>query len=178
MIASRRARMSCVRMAGATVGLTVWITGVHVIAQVIGDEAEMERLQTKAEDAMAVGDPDGAAMSAGKAALMAAQLAKRQRSQAAAQWYRGAEALFRAQEHAYRAQALFQRAGGQLPASSGVCGSLAMAKQQIGKAENLLVDAVPSKNAPMSSDNGPKLYAVAVEWVGTIDGQIAELQCR
>ena len=46
-------------------------------------------------------------MNIGKAALMASQLARRQKDVGRAQWYRGAESLFRAQEHSYRAQALF-----------------------------------------------------------------------
>ena len=47
-------------------------------AQVMGDEAELDRLRIKAEDAMANDDPEGAAMSMGRAALMTVHLAKRE----------------------------------------------------------------------------------------------------
>src|SRR5205085_722255 len=120
-----------------------WFCESVAFGQVMGEEAELERLQHKAEEAMANEDADGAAMNIGKAALMAGQLASRQKDAGRMQWYRGAESLFRAQEHTYRAQALFVRAGAQLPASSGVCGSMHLAKQSLGKAVTLLVDADP-----------------------------------
>ena len=49
----------------------VWHTGVTGWSQVVGDEAELDRLKTKAEDAMANDDPEAAAMNMGRAALMA-----------------------------------------------------------------------------------------------------------
>src|SRR5690606_11439651 len=45
-------------------------------AQVMGEEAELDRLRAKAEEAMGNDDAESAAMSMGRAALMAAQLAK------------------------------------------------------------------------------------------------------
>jgi hypothetical protein len=139
--------------------------------QVMGEEAELERLQNKAEEAMANDDADGAAMNIGKAALMAGQLANRQKDAGLSQWYRGAESLFRAQEHTYRAQALFVRAGGQLPASSGVCGSMKLAKQSLGKAVTLLVDADPGDGRLQN------LHTIATEWIKTIDGMTADFHC-
>ena len=141
------------------------------LAQVMGEEAELERLQQKAEEAITNDDADGAAMNMGKAALMAGQLASRQKDAGRMQWYRGAESLFRAQEHTYRAQALFVRAGGQLPASSGVCGSMTLAKQSLGKAVTLLVDADPGDGRLQN------LHTIATEWVKTIDGMAADFQC-
>jgi hypothetical protein len=47
-----------------------------VAAQVIGNEAAMDRLREKAEEATANDDPEGAAMNMGRAALMAKLLAK------------------------------------------------------------------------------------------------------
>jgi hypothetical protein len=141
-------------------------------AQVIGDEAEMERLHAKADEAIANGDADGAAMNMGKAALMAAQLAKRQDDKAKAHWYQGVEALFRAQEHAYRAQALFERAGGQVPASTGVCGSIRLAKQHLDKSMTLLLDA---GYTPPRTHN---YQAAAFQWVKTLDGLNADFQCE
>jgi hypothetical protein len=139
--------------------------------QVMGEEAELERLQNKAEEAMANDDADGAAMNIGKAALLAGQLANRQKDAGRSQWYRGAESLFRAQEHTYRAQALFVRAGGQLPASSGVCGSMKLAKQSLGKAVTLLVDADPGDGRLQN------LHTIATEWIKTIDGMMADFHC-
>ena len=146
-----------------------WYCAGAVFAQVMGEEAEMDRLQTRAEEAMANGDPDGAAMNMGKAALMASQLAKRQASAGPSQWFRGAEAFFRAQEQAYRALALFQRAGGQPPASSGVCGSMRLAKEHLDKSVALLVDAAPRDG---------RLQSSAAEWMKTLEGMNADFQCR
>jgi hypothetical protein len=145
-----------------------WYCAGAVFAQVMGEEAEMDRLQNRAEEAIANGDPDGAAMNMGKAALMASQLAKR-RDAAQSQFLHGAEALFRAQEQAYRALALFQRAGGQPPASSGVCGSMRLAKEHLDKSIALLVDAAPRDG---------RLQSSAAEWIKTVDGMNADFQCR
>ena len=146
-----------------------WYCAGAVFAQVMGEEAEMDRLKTRADESMANGDPDGAAMNMGKAALMASQLAKRQANAGQSQWLRGAEALFRAQEQAYRALALFQRAGGQPPASSGVCGSMRLAKEHLDKSVTLLVDAAPRDGHLQSS---------AAEWIKTLEGMNADFQCR
>lgn len=146
-------------------------------AQVIGERAEMERLRIKAEDAIANGDADGAAMNSGKAALMAAQLAKQQADEAAAGWYRGAEALFRAQEHAYRALALFQRAGGQPPASTGVCQSIRLARQQIQKAAEWVGKGDPASAGTGPANQGGLFSSTAAEWVKTIDGMTEDFQC-
>lgn len=156
---------------GAVLALHVVALQSLVLAQVISDEAELERLQSRAEEAIANGDADGAAMNSGKAALMAAQLAGRKKDAGQAQWFRGAEALFRAQEQAYRAQALFIRAGGQPPASSGVCGSMKLAKQYLDKALTLLVDADPAESRLQS------FQAIAADWVKTLDGMKADFQC-
>jgi hypothetical protein len=151
--------------------VVAWTLISIAFGQVMGEEAELERLQHKAEEAMANDDADGAAMNIGKAALMAGQLANRQKDAGRSQWYRGAESLFRAQEHTYRAQALFVRAGGQLPASSGVCGSMKLAKQSLGKAVTLLVDADPGDGRLQN------LHTIATEWIKTIDGMTADFQC-
>jgi hypothetical protein len=146
-----------------------WYCAGAVFAQVMGEEAEMDRLQTRAEESIANADPDGAAMNMGKAALMASQLAKRRTNAGQSQWFHGAEALFRAQEQAYRALALFQRAGGQPPASSGVCGSMRLAKEHLDKAVALLVDAAPRDG---------RLQATAAEWIKTLEGMQGDFQCQ
>jgi hypothetical protein len=164
----RNLRLAVIVMMSMT---AAWTLVSVAFSQVMGEEAELERLQNKAEEAMANDDADGAAMNIGKAALMAGQLANRQKDVGRGQWYRGAESLFRAQEHTYRAQALFVRAGGQLPASSGVCGSMKLAKQSLGKAVVLLVDADPGDGRLQH------LHTIATDWVKTIDGMTADFQC-
>ncbi|MGH7250393.1 MAG: hypothetical protein ACREIK_00885 [Nitrospiraceae bacterium] len=164
----------CVHM----IAMMAWIAGAGVAAQTVGDEAEMERLQSRAEESIANGDADGAAMSSGKAALMASQLAARQQNQADIRFYRGAEALFRAQEHAYRALALFQRAGGQPPASSGVCGTMRLARHSLREAMELLADQSPASVESGRSEQAHRLYASAETWGKTIDGLNGDFQCR
>jgi len=158
-------------------GTLVWIAGAWALAQTIGDEAEMERLQSRAEQAIANGDADDAAMSSGKAALMASQLAARQQDQAIIQFYRGAEALFRAQEHAYRALALFQRAGGQPPASSGVCGTMRLARQYVRDSMRLLEEKASASIETGRLQQTHHLHAGAADWVKTIEGMSADFQC-
>ena len=117
---------------GCTISAITWSPAGPGWTQTIGEEAELGRLQVKAEDAMASDDPEGAAMAMGRAAMMAKRLSLVTRNDGtSARLYQGAESLFRSQEHGYRAMALFRRAGGQLPASSGVCGSLALAQGSV-----------------------------------------------
>lgn len=141
-------------------------------AQVLGEKAEMGRLQAKAEDAMANDDPDGAAMAMGRAALMAAQLGKKETG-VAAQVYRAQEALFRSQEHVYRAVALFRRAGGQLPASSGVCGSLSLAQSTLHHA----VDTVPAASSQPVASDVARLHEAVDNWATVIEALITDYQC-
>jgi len=148
-----------------------------VHAQVVGEHAELERLRVKADDAIANGDPDGAAMNSGKAALMAAQLAKREGDNATGDWYRGAEALFRSQEHGYRALALFQRAGGNPPASTGVCQSLRLADQEGQKAKNWFAKrGLPAVDATTTTAD-PSLSSIATEWNRTVMEMRTDFQC-
>lgn len=145
-------------------------------AQVMGDEAEMGRLRVKGEDAIANDDPDGAAMMMGRAALMAAQLAKKQDSGNVGV-YQGLESLFRSQEHTYRAMALFRRAGGQLPASSGVCGSLALADGSLRHALELTAASPsPGRSARMVEETN-QLRESADNWSTVIASMIVEYQC-
>ncbi|MEK6532380.1 MAG: hypothetical protein AABZ52_00690, partial [Nitrospirota bacterium] len=70
---------SSFRIGGLTALLLTGLTMSPILsdAQVVGDEAELGRLQSKAEDAIGNDDADGAAMMMGRAALLAAQLGKR-----------------------------------------------------------------------------------------------------
>lgn len=158
------------------VGIFVWHTGAVCWSQVVGDEAEMDRLKAKAEEAMANDDPEGAAVSVGRAALMAKQLAMKHKDAiSVARVYQGAETLFRSQEHAYRAMALFRRAGGQLPASSGVCGSLALAQGNVHQATSLLGQD-GTLTGPLA-ERAIHLRATVEDWVTVIASMISEYQC-
>jgi hypothetical protein len=156
----------------AVFAVTNILYALPLFAQIVGDQAELERLEARAEEAMANGDADGASLNIGKAALMAGELARRHADSEQAVAYRATEHLLRAQEHAYRALALFHRAGGQPPASSGVCGSLVQAHQSLSHALQLLTT---SPQPP--SSRVPRLEASAKEWTGTLNGLGQDFQC-
>jgi len=149
------------------------------LAQVVGPEAELERLRTKAEEAVANDDPDGAALNMGRAALLARQLGRAHKEDLATlTLYQGAEPLFRSQEHGYRAMALFRRAGGQLPASSGVCGSLSLAQSSVQQAISQLKLVVEGNNvaAPLI-ERAKRLRDNADDWVIVVASMITDYQC-
>lgn len=138
----------------------------------------MDRLYAKAEDAIANGDAESAAMNMGRAALMASQLQKRETHPLRQRYLRGSESLFRGQEHAYRALALFRRAGGQLPASSGVCGSLRLAQSSVDQA--ILELGVTSPTGEAESALSQRLVhqrAAADEWVTVVAAMQSDFQC-
>jgi len=147
-------------------------------SQVLGETAEMDRLRAKAEEAIGNDDPDGAALSMGRAALLAQQLSKSHRDDAAAATiYLAAEPLFRSQEHGYRAMALFRRAGGQLPASSGVCGSLALAQASVQQALSLLVPVSDKDVPPSLKERRKRFREAADDWVIVVASMITDYQC-
>lgn len=146
-------------------------------AQVMGEEAELDRLRAKAEDAMGNDDAETAAMSMGRAALMAAQLAKRQTESATRQTFNAAEHLYRSQEHGYRAVALFRRAGGELPASAGVCGSLQLAQLELRHAQDALSapDVTEEKNT--ASPRRKAAQQGMEDWSIVLDSMQGEFRC-
>jgi len=77
-------------LVGVLTGAIISMASSWVLAQTVGDVAEMERLQSRAEEAIANGDAESASMNIGKAALMASQLAKREGESAKAHLYLGA----------------------------------------------------------------------------------------
>jgi hypothetical protein len=144
---------------------------------VASDAAEMDRLREKAEEAIADDDPEGVAMNMGRAALKAKLLTKTHHEDVAAvRMFHGAEALFRSQELGYRAMALFRRVGGQLPASSGVCGSLALAHSSVQQKVSTLdyEDNVPGPLAARAI----QLLEEATDWVTVFDSMIVDYQCQ
>lgn len=165
----------CLAFICSSVGTEVLTIGSSH-AQVISDAAELERLRVKAEDAIGSDDPEGAAMNMGRAALMAKRLGQLNHDNAdAVRLYRGAESLFRSQEHGYRAMALFRRAGGQLPASSGVCGSLAMAQ---GSLQHAVTDLTLDTSTPAPlSERAKRWRATADDWHTVLGSMITDYQC-
>lgn len=140
-------------------------------AQHTGNQAELLRLRDNAEEAMAMGDPHGAALNCGKAALMAALMAKEESQPSPQAHFKSLEALLRTQENVYRAIALFQQSGEQLPASSGVCGSLSLASTQQKKAETFL----PS--SPSDDHLFQNLPIDLLEWGETIEELQTDFMC-
>lgn len=157
-------------------GVTL-VTASLAAAQVIGNEAEMDRLRVKAEEAIGNEDPEGAAMNMGRAALMANVLAKTHHGDdSAVRLFQGAEQLFRSQEHSYRAMALFRRAGGQLPASSGVCGSLSLAQNSLQQSLATLKIEIPGPS-PLAA-KALQFREAATDWETVVDSMITDYQCR
>lgn len=159
------------------VGAVTFLAGT-ASAQLTGPEAEMDRLRAKAEEAISNDDPDGAALNMGRAALMAKQLGKLHKDDSGAgTLYQGAEPLFRSQEHAYRAMALFRRAGGQLPASSGVCGSLALAQGAVQQSLAILGPLTETPPPPPLASKAAQLRSAADDWVTVVASMITDYQC-
>ncbi len=161
-----------------TLALTLVVClAVTVQAQVMGEEAELDRLRVKAEEAMGNDDAEGAAMSMGRAALMAAQLSKRQTEPASRQTFKATEHLYRSQEHGYRALALFRRAGGELPASAGVCGSLQMAQLELRHAHDTLSrpEATEEKNTAFPRRKAAQQSME--DWSIVLDSMQGEFRC-
>ena len=175
IVLPRRVPKWTVNLMGCTIVALSWFAGVGW-PQTIGDEAELERLRVKAEDAIANDDPEGAAMAMGRAAMMAKRLSLvNQNDGVSTRFYQGAESLFRSQEHGYRAMALFRRAGGQLPASSGVCGSLALAQ---GSIQHALTDLAAGTPPPDTLAERVKHWRESADdWVTVVAAMITDYQC-
>ena len=145
-------------------------------AQVIGEQAEMQRLEHQANDLIANGDPHGAAQSIGKAAMMAGILAKQEADQNLKVMFTGVEALFRTQENGYRAIALFEQAGGQPPAPKGACQLLKLA-QQHGKATQKHFSKVQLSNQSESNLTVQDYLPKSKEWIDIIQELWADFDC-
>ena len=133
-------------------------------------ERELSRLQANADDAMAQSDPQGAANSIGRAALLASQLAKQ--SDATQPTYRIMVDLFRTQEQVYRAMALFQQSGERTPVSSGICSLLSLGRQH---ADRALENNTP---APEERALDEPLRRQTMEWLEIVQELQQEWACR
>ena len=145
-------------------------------AQVLGEKAELVRLEEKAEDAIAQGDPNGAALNIGKAALMASLLAEKETDLQTRQIYNGAEALFRAQENGYRALALFEQAGGELPPPSGVCQLVGLA-QQNGNIATKRFGEITLPAETMAGNLHARLNTKTTEWLQILEELRTDFSC-
>ncbi|GJL57447.1 MAG: hypothetical protein NPIRA03_03040 [Nitrospirales bacterium] len=141
-----------------------------------GELGEMDRLEQQAENAIANGDPEGAALSIGKAALMAKILAQKEELQPTRSLYQAAETLFRGQEQGYRAFALFERAGGQPPASRGVCQYLSHADEKVKQSQKDL-RALPDFTNESLRDRQYRHIGKTEEWEQLLRGLEQDLLC-
>ncbi|MCA9419450.1 MAG: hypothetical protein KC592_00425 [Nitrospira sp.] len=147
------------------------------LTQVTGEVGEMDRLEQKAEDAIANGDPEGAALSIGKAALMANLLAQKEDvTRQIRLLYQAADTLFRGQEQGYRALALFERAGGQPPASQGVCQYLSQAADKVKQSQNDLKALADFTNESFR-ERQQRHIGKTQEWEGLLQGLQEDLSC-
>ena len=150
--------------------------GESGFTQVVGEIGEMDRLEQRAEDAMANGDPEGAAQSIGKAALMAALIGQKEETHNSRLLYQAAESLFRGQEEGYRAIALFERAGGQPPASQGVCQYLFHAAEIVKESGNDL-KALRDFNNESLRLHQQRYIARTKEWEDLLHGLQQDFFC-
>lgn len=141
-----------------------------------GEPGEMDRLEHQAENAIANGDPEGAALSIGKAALMAKILAQKEEHQHTRSLYQAAETLFRGQEQGYRAFALFERAGGQPPASRGVCQYLSHADEKVKQSQKDL-RVLPDFTNESLRDRRYRHIGKTEEWEQLLRGLKQDLLC-
>ncbi len=149
-----------------------------VMGQEMGAEPEMSRLEQRAEALIAQGDPEGASLSIGKAAMMATELEKQVSGKARGTFYRALQKLFRAQEQVFRALALFERGGGTPPASPALCLEFIQAQRKIEEARRLFQSQdlnVPEGSIAMRVQ---KRLTTIEEWQETVRTLRDDLDCR
>ena len=142
------------------------------IAQLIGDDANLAHLEQQAEELIAQGDPHGAALSSGKAALLAAQIAKQTADQVNTHYYHAMSQLLRTQETVYRAVGLFQQSGERIPASSGVCDLLTLGMQHNDEAQRVI-----TTDSVRSSTQNSTLQTRVREWMEIVQELQQEWDC-
>ncbi len=153
----------------------IWGGEEIALTQVLGELGEMDRLEQRAGEAIANGDPEGAALSIGKAALMAGLLAQKEEKDNVRNLYETTETLFRGQETGFRALALFERAGGQPPASPGICQFLSQALKMVNTSEHNY--AILHANDESLKSRQQQYLARSREWSGVFKGLSNDLGC-
>ena len=83
----------------------------------------------------------------------------------------------RSQEHGYRAVALFRRAGGELPASAGVCGSLQLAELELHHAQTTLDQSNQAEKTDSLSPRLKALHQTTDDWTIVLGSMQAEFHC-
>ena len=139
------------------------LSSTHSLAQLIGEQAEMNRLEQQADNLAAQDDPEGAALAIGKAAMMADILTKDSQESSAKKIFKAASSVYRAQELGLRALALFERAGGQPPAPAGVCHYLVQGNKKLRSSQELLLNIPVMKEAEMK-ERGEHFLEKNKEW--------------
>ncbi len=153
------------------------ISQAPLFAQLTGELAEMTRLEQQADDLIANGDPNGAALAIGKAAMMAGILAKQETQTNLKSAYMGTEDLFRMKENGYRAIALFEQAGGQPPAPGGACQLLSLANQHAKKANHILTNIHSTSES--ETIHLPQHYtSLSQEWIQIIQELQIDFSCE
>ncbi len=171
MHSSQRASKEGVAWTGAITLLAFVLCISSSPVQATNGNREILQIQAQAEDAMAQGDPQGAAITIGRAALLASQISRQQTPQPDQPPYRLMADLFRTQEQAYRALALFQQSGEQTPVSSGICTLLSLGQQHANQAL-----AHHSATATGEAFHEP-LHSQTLEWLGIIQELQKEWNC-
>jgi len=131
---------------------------INILAMTEADYRTLNSYQEQAEQLMGQGDPNGAALTIGKAALLASQIIKGPPKGESGRLEDLLASFYRTQEHAYRAIALFQQSGSQPPASSGVCQTLAQSSTQYSRTTTIL-KSLPSREIVL-----PTLHQQLKEW--------------
>jgi hypothetical protein len=74
--------------------------------------------------------------------------------------------------------ALFRRAGNQLPASSGVCGSLALAQSTLTHADKSIGELPVTAPTKQLSDEATQLKESTENWHTVVESMVVDYQCR
>ena len=144
--------------------------------QVIGEVAELDRLEQQAEEAMAQGDSQGAALSIGKAALMSSILVKQGHQKPSAELWKAAGQLFRGQEDTYRALALFEQAGGTPPPPGGVCQALRHSLENIQQVQGKLHGLRNHQDFTIA-ERAKRYWDSTQDWKSLIPELIQDISC-
>jgi hypothetical protein len=145
-------------------------------AQLIGEVAEMDRLEQRAQELTAQGDPEGASQTFGKAAMMADILQKDAHDPSTQAVFQATSLFHRAQEQGLRAVALFERTGGQPPAPPGVCHFLVDSTQKLEKTHDQL-EQISDISQDDLQERRRNLLRQAQEWTDLFQGLQEDFSC-
>lgn len=144
--------------------------------QVLGEVAELDRLERRAEEAMAYGDPQGAALSIGKAALMSSMLGDQANRQPEAELWDAVTQLFRGQEETFRALALFEQTGASPPPPAGVCHALKHALETMHEVQGAFHHLATSDNNDLKS-RVQRYRSTVKDWINLLPDLQQDLAC-